>query len=80
MVQPIPAIVILRAFEPNQQGRASGIFGMGVVLAPALGPSVGGVLVDFLGWRSVFFMVVSLCRGVNRYSKGLTEDLIFSNA
>jgi EmrB/QacA subfamily drug resistance transporter len=61
VVQPIPAIVILRAFEPHQQGRASGIFGMGVVLAPALGPSVGGVLVDFLGWRSIFFMVVPLC-------------------
>jgi EmrB/QacA subfamily drug resistance transporter len=61
VVQPIPAIVILRAFEPDQQGRASGIFGMGVVLAPALGPSVGGVLVDFFGWRSIFFMVVPLC-------------------
>ena len=34
---------------------------MGVVLAPALGPSVGGVLVDLFGWRSIFFMVVPLC-------------------
>lgn len=61
VVQPIPAIIILRAFEPSEQGRASGIFGMGVVLAPALGPSVGGVLVDWFGWRSIFFMVVPLC-------------------
>ncbi len=61
VVQPIPAIIILRAFEPHEQGRASGIFGMGVVLAPALGPSIGGVLVDWLGWRSIFFMVVPLC-------------------
>ena len=61
IVQPIPAIIILRAFEPNEQGRASGIFGMGVVLAPAIGPSIGGVLVDWFGWRSIFFMVVPFC-------------------
>ncbi|MDB5871144.1 MAG: major facilitator superfamily 1 [Ramlibacter sp.] len=61
VVQPIPAIIILRAFEPNEQGRASSIFGMGVVLAPAIGPSIGGVLVDLFGWRSIFFMVVPFC-------------------
>ena len=61
VVQPIPAIIIMRAFAPNEQGRASGLFGMGVVLAPALGPSIGGVLVDAFGWRSIFFMVVPLC-------------------
>ena len=61
VVQPIPAVIILYAFKPHEQGRASGIFGMGVVLAPAIGPSVGGLLVDWLGWRSIFFMVVPLC-------------------
>ncbi len=61
VVQPIPAVIIMRAFEPNEQGRASGLFGMGVVLAPALGPSIGGVLVDWFGWRSIFFMVAPFC-------------------
>jgi EmrB/QacA subfamily drug resistance transporter len=61
VVQPIPAIIILNAFEPDKQGRASGVFGMGVVLAPALGPSIGGVLVQLFGWRSIFFMVVPFC-------------------
>lgn len=60
VVQPIPAIIILRAFAPGEQGRASGLFGIGVVMAPALGPSIGGVLVDWFGWRSIFFMVVPL--------------------
>lgn len=60
VVQPIPAVIILYAFQPHEQGRASGIFGMGVVLAPALGPSIGGLLVDWFGWRSIFFMVVPL--------------------
>jgi predicted MFS family arabinose efflux permease len=60
VVQPIPAIIILRAFTSEEQGRASALFGMGVVLAPAIGPSIGGVLVDVFGWRSIFFMVVPL--------------------
>ena len=37
VVQPIPAIVIMRVFAPHEQGRAMGIFGMGSVMAPALG-------------------------------------------
>ena len=61
VVQPIPAVIILYAFKPHEQGRASGLFGMGVVLAPAIGPSVGGLLVDWFGWRSIFFMVVPFC-------------------
>ena len=61
VVQPIPAVIILYAFKPHEQGRASGVFGMGVVLAPALGPSIGGLLVDWFGWRSIFFMVVPFC-------------------
>lgn len=61
VVQPIPAIIMLRAFAPHEQGRASGMFGMGVVLAPALGPSLGGLLVDWFGWRSIFFMVLPFC-------------------
>ncbi len=61
VVQPIPAIIILRAFQPQEQGRASGVFGLGVVLAPAVAPSIGGVLVDGFGWRSIFFLVVPFC-------------------
>ena len=60
-VQPIPMIIIMRIFAPGQQGRASGLFGMGIVLAPALGPSIGGLMVDALGWRSIFFLIVPLC-------------------
>jgi EmrB/QacA subfamily drug resistance transporter len=58
VLQVIPSIIILRAFEPGARGRAMGIFGFGVVLAPAIGPSVGGVLVEQFGWRSIFFVVV----------------------
>ena len=58
VLQVIPSIIVLRAFDQSERGRAMGIFGFGVVLAPAVGPSVGGVLVEHLGWRSIFFFVV----------------------
>lgn len=61
VVQPIPPIIIMRAFAPHERGRAGGIFGMGVVLAPAIGPSIGGLLVSGFGWRSIFFMVLPFC-------------------
>lgn len=61
VLQPIPAIIILRGFEPSEQGRAMGLFGAGVVLAPALGPSIGGVLVEWFGWRSIFYVAAPFC-------------------
>ena len=61
VVQPIPAIIVMRAFQPHEQGRAMSVFGLGAVLAPALGPTLGGILVDLFGWRSIFFMVVPFC-------------------
>ena len=61
VLQPIPAIIILRSFGAGEQGKAMGMFGFGVVLAPAVGPSIGGVLVEWFGWRSIFFVVVPFC-------------------
>ena len=61
VLQPIPAIIVMHAFGRAEQGKAMGIFGFGVVLAPAIGPSVGGVLVEWFGWRSIFFVVVPFC-------------------
>ena len=61
VLQPIPAIIVMHAFERHEQGKAMSVFGMGVVLAPAVGPSIGGVLVEAFGWRSIFFVVVPFC-------------------
>jgi EmrB/QacA subfamily drug resistance transporter len=63
VLQVIPSIIILRAFDEGERGKAMGVFGFGVVLAPAVGPSFGGVLVEHFGWRSIFFFVVpfALC-------------------
>lgn len=61
VLQTIPGVIIMHAFARHEQGRAMGVFGFGTVLAPALGPSVGGLLVDQFGWRAVFFFVLPFC-------------------
>lgn len=61
ILMPIPNVVIMQEFPSDQQGRAFGVFGFGAVLAPAIGPVIGGVLVEHFGWRSIFFVVVPFC-------------------
>lgn len=61
VLQTIPGVIIMHAFARHEQGRAMGLFGFGTVLAPALGPSVGGLLVDAFGWRAVFYFVLPFC-------------------
>jgi MFS transporter, DHA2 family, multidrug resistance protein len=61
LMQPLAGILIYRAFPPDQLGRAIGVFGFGVVLAPALGPTFGGMLMDAFSWRAIFFLSVPFC-------------------
>jgi MFS family permease len=55
VIQPLPAIVILSSFPAALQARALGFSGVGVVVVPAIGPWIGGLLIEQMGWRSVFF-------------------------
>ena len=61
VLQPLAMIVLFDAFPIEQRGRAMGMFGFGIVLAPAIGPTVGGILVQAFGWRSIFLMSVPFC-------------------
>ena len=56
IVQPLAMILLFQVFPPDQRGAAMGIFGIGVVLAPALGPWIGGLLIDTFSWRYVFYL------------------------
>jgi hypothetical protein len=53
-------LTIFTVFPPERRGSAMGLFGLGVVLAPAFGPSLGGWAVDTFGWRYVFFLPLPL--------------------
>ena len=56
VLQPLPNIVIARAFGPQEQGRAMGMYGLGAVLAPTSAPTIGGYMVEAFGWRSIFLV------------------------
>jgi len=53
---PISQAILRETFPRKQHGMAMAIFGMGVVLAPALGPIVGGWLIDHYGWPWIFYI------------------------
>ena len=54
VVQPLSLSVIFSVFPAHERGKAMGLFGVGVMLGPALGPLYGGIIIDALDWRYVF--------------------------
>lgn len=48
--------ILIAAYPPEKRGLAMGIFGLGVSFAPALGPTLGGLITEHLSWRWVFFV------------------------
>jgi DHA2 family multidrug resistance protein len=60
IAQPLGPAQLYRAFPPKEQGTALGIFGIALVVAPALGPILGGWLVDLGIWRVIFFVNVPI--------------------
>ncbi|MGE3274403.1 MAG: DHA2 family efflux MFS transporter permease subunit [Vicinamibacterales bacterium] len=55
-LQPISQAVLLEAFPPAERGKAMSFWGLGVVVAPILGPVLGGWLTDNYSWRWVFYI------------------------
>jgi DHA2 family multidrug resistance protein len=60
IAQPLGPAQLYRAFPPKEQGTALGYFGIALVFAPALGPILGGWLVDADVWRFIFFINVPI--------------------
>jgi MFS transporter, DHA2 family, multidrug resistance protein len=55
-LQPLSQAVLLEAFPAHERGKAMGFWGLGIVVAPILGPVVGGWLTDNYSWRWVFYI------------------------
>ena len=56
VLQPVSQAVMLEAFPQDQRGKAMGFWGLGIVVAPMLGPVLGGWLTDNYSWRWVFYV------------------------
>jgi MFS transporter, DHA2 family, multidrug resistance protein len=59
-LQPISQAVLLESFPPEDRGKAMGFWGLGIVVAPMLGPVLGGWLTDSFSWRWVFYINVPI--------------------
>ena len=59
-LQPISQAILLESFPKHKQGMAMAIFGMGVVLAPIIGPTLGGWITDSYSWRWIFLINVPI--------------------
>ena len=58
---PISQAILRESYPPRLQGMAMAIFSMGVVLAPAMGPVVGGWLTEQYGWPWIFYINIPFC-------------------
>jgi DHA2 family multidrug resistance protein len=56
VMQPTAQAIMLEAFPPRERGKAMALFGVGIVVAPILGPVLGGWLTDTYSWRWVFYI------------------------
>src|SRR5436853_1237219 len=57
-LQPIAQSVLLESFPPEKRGSAMAVFGMGIVVAPIIGPTLGGWITDNYSWRWIFYINV----------------------
>ncbi len=57
---PITQAILRETFPPEEQGMAMGLYGFGVVLGPAFGPTLGGWLTDHYSWPWIFFINVPI--------------------
>jgi len=72
-LQPVSQAILVESFPRQKQGMAMAVYGMGVVLAPIIGPTLGGWITDNYSWRWIFFINIP----VGALSLLLTGALIF---
>ena len=61
IIMPMVFTLILLVFPREQRGAAMGMVGLMISFAPAIGPTLSGVLVDSVGWRMLFVVIAVIC-------------------
>ena len=59
-ISPTSLAILSESFPPERRGSAVGWWGIGNVMGPALGPTLGGVLTHYFGWQSVFYVNIPI--------------------
>jgi DHA2 family multidrug resistance protein len=71
---PIAQSIMLESFPPQKRGAAMAVFAQGVVVAPILGPTVGGWITDNYSWRWIFYINLPVGILAIALAKWLVED------
>ncbi len=59
-LSPLAITLLYREFPPEERGMAMGLLGVPILLAPALGPTLGGYIVTFASWQLIFYINVPI--------------------
>lgn len=59
-LQPLSQAILLESFKPEDRGKAMAFWGFGIVVAPVLGPVLGGWLTDSYSWRWIFYINIPI--------------------
>jgi len=59
-LQPIAQAVLMESFPKEKRGSAMAVFGLGVVVAPIIGPTLGGWITDNYSWRWIFYINIPI--------------------
>jgi len=73
-LQPNQQSIILDTFEPNRRGQAMAVVAIATIVAPVIGPTLGGYITDNFSWRWVFFLNVPIGIGGLFGVAALVED------
>jgi DHA2 family multidrug resistance protein len=55
-MQPLAQSILLESFPPQEHGKAMAVYGTGIVVAPVIGPTLGGWITDSYSWRWIFYI------------------------
>ncbi len=59
-LQPTAQAILFESYPPAKRGAAMAIFGMGAMVGPAIGPSLGGAIVDNFSWPLIFYINIPI--------------------
>lgn len=73
-LQPISQAILLESFPPHQRGAGMAVFAVGVVVAPVVGPTLGGWITDTYSWRWLFYINIPVGIGAILMIQRFVED------
>jgi EmrB/QacA subfamily drug resistance transporter len=74
ILMPLVMTIILSIFPPEMRGKGMGIFGLGMMFAPAVGPTLSGWVMEHYSWRVLFNGIVPLSLFVTIFASFLLKD------